>query len=94
MFYDTLILQLILAPSALFQVRVDICLIFTCDGCPILKQTNNANQPGGLTDKNQNYWAKGTGFGTGSTTSGWNVEEALIRQKAEEEHVTCLLKVE
>ncbi|XP_072169396.1 dual E2 ubiquitin-conjugating enzyme/E3 ubiquitin-protein ligase BIRC6-like [Diadema setosum] len=44
-------------------------------------------------DKNQNYWAKGTGFGTGSTTSGWNVEEALVRQKAEEEHVTCLLKV-
>ena len=32
-------------------------------------------------------------LGTGSTTSGWNVEEALVRQKAEEEHVTCLLKV-
>lgn len=48
---------------------------------------------GGVNDKNQNFWAKGTGFGTGSTTSGWNVEEALVRQKAEEEHVTCLLKV-
>ncbi|XP_041468480.1 baculoviral IAP repeat-containing protein 6-like isoform X2 [Lytechinus variegatus] len=53
----------------------------------------NGSQVGGVNDKNQNFWAKGTGFGTGSTTSGWNVEEALVRQKAEEEHVTCLLKV-
>ncbi|XP_022103700.1 LOW QUALITY PROTEIN: baculoviral IAP repeat-containing protein 6-like [Acanthaster planci] len=43
--------------------------------------------------KNQSYWAKGTGFGTGSTTSGWNVEQALNKQKAEEEHATCLLLV-
>ncbi|XP_077994932.1 dual E2 ubiquitin-conjugating enzyme/E3 ubiquitin-protein ligase BIRC6-like isoform X2 [Glandiceps talaboti] len=45
------------------------------------------------TEKSQNYWAKGTGFGTGSTTSGWDVEQALNKQKAEEEHVTCLLQV-
>lgn len=56
-------------------------------------QVPNGSQVGGVNDKNQNFWAKGTGFGTGSTTSGWNVEEALVRQKAEEEHVTCLLKV-
>ncbi|XP_033127778.1 baculoviral IAP repeat-containing protein 6-like isoform X2 [Anneissia japonica] len=44
-------------------------------------------------EKSQNYWAKGTGFGTGSTTSGWDVEQALNKQKVEEEHVTCLLQV-
>uniref|UniRef100_A0A2C9JJC5 Dual E2 ubiquitin-conjugating enzyme/E3 ubiquitin-protein ligase BIRC6 n=1 Tax=Biomphalaria glabrata TaxID=6526 RepID=A0A2C9JJC5_BIOGL len=41
----------------------------------------------------QHYWAKGTGFGTGSTTSSWDAEQALLRQKGEEEHVACLLQV-
>ena len=40
-----------------------------------------------------NYWAKGTGFGTGSTTSNWDAENLLLRQKLEEEHVANLLKV-
>lgn len=44
-------------------------------------------------DKSHVYWAKGTGFGTGSTQQSWNVEQALIRQKSEEEHVTVLLQV-
>ncbi|ELT93547.1 hypothetical protein CAPTEDRAFT_223860 [Capitella teleta] len=44
-------------------------------------------------DKSQNYWAKGTGFGTGSTASSWDAEQALLRQRSEEEHVTCLLQV-
>ncbi|XP_078714316.1 dual E2 ubiquitin-conjugating enzyme/E3 ubiquitin-protein ligase BIRC6 isoform X2 [Lampetra fluviatilis] len=44
-------------------------------------------------DDQQLYWAKGTGFGTGSTTSGWDVEQALSKQRMEEEHVTCLLQV-
>lgn len=43
-------------------------------------------------DKSQLYWAKGTGFGTGSTTQCWNVEQALMRQRSEEEHVTVLLQ--
>ena len=46
-----------------------------------------------IEDKGQNYWAKGTGFGTGSTTSSWDAEQALLRQRSEEEHVTCLLQV-
>lgn len=45
-------------------------------------------------DKNHAYWAKGTGFGTGSTQQSWDVEQALLRQKSEEEHVTVLLKVQ
>jgi len=44
-------------------------------------------------EKNKLYWAKGTGFGTGSTQQSWNVEELLLRQKTEEEHVTVLLQV-
>ncbi|XP_078504877.1 dual E2 ubiquitin-conjugating enzyme/E3 ubiquitin-protein ligase BIRC6 isoform X4 [Lissotriton helveticus] len=44
-------------------------------------------------EEQQLYWAKGTGFGTGSTASGWDVEQALAKQKLEEEHVTCLLQV-
>lgn len=35
----------------------------------------------------------GTGFGTGSTQQSWNVEQALLRQRSEEEHVTVLLQV-
>lgn len=44
-------------------------------------------------DKSHLYWAKGTGFGTGSTTQSWNVEQALSRQRSEEQHVTVLLQV-
>ncbi|XP_028844057.1 baculoviral IAP repeat-containing protein 6 isoform X2 [Denticeps clupeoides] len=48
---------------------------------------------GSTTEEQQLYWAKGTGFGTGSTASGWDVEQALTKQRLEEEHVTCLLQV-
>ncbi|KAJ8248503.1 hypothetical protein GJAV_G00242730 [Gymnothorax javanicus] len=60
----------------------------------------NQNEPqvssghaGGTSEEQQLYWAKGTGFGTGSTASGWDVEQALTKQRLEEEHVTCLLQV-
>ncbi|XP_064112985.1 baculoviral IAP repeat-containing protein 6-like isoform X2 [Macrobrachium nipponense] len=39
------------------------------------------------------YWAKGTGYGTGSTTQSWDVEQALVRQKVEEEHVVWLVRL-
>lgn len=44
-------------------------------------------------ERAQSYWAKGTGFGTGSTQQSWNVEQALLKQRSEEEHVTVLLQV-
>jgi baculoviral IAP repeat-containing protein 6 len=51
-------------------------------------------QSGGRSDdKSHLYWAKGTGFGTGSTQQSWNVEQALMRQRSEEEHVTVLIQV-
>ncbi|CAH4031478.1 baculoviral IAP repeat-containing protein 6 isoform X1 [Pieris brassicae] len=56
--------------------------------------TMNASSNGtGKEDKSQLYWAKGTGFGTGSTQQTWDVEQALVRQRIEEEHVTVLLQV-
>jgi baculoviral IAP repeat-containing protein 6 len=42
-------------------------------------------------DKSHVYWAKGTGFGTGSTAQSWDVEMAIEKKKNEEENVTCLL---
>lgn len=63
---------------------------------PIFLQQNGQGSNGstGKTeDKSQLYWAKGTGFGTGSTQQSWNVEQALVRQRTEEEHVTVLLQV-
>lgn len=64
----------------------------------LLQQQNSqgSNGSGGGTgkeEKSQLYWAKGTGFGTGSTRQSWNVEQALVRQRVEEEHVTQLLQV-
>ncbi|XP_068082089.1 baculoviral IAP repeat-containing protein 6 [Anabrus simplex] len=44
-------------------------------------------------DRSNLYWAKGTGFSTGSTAQFWDVEEALLRQRNEDEHVTVLLQV-
>lgn len=57
-------------------------------------QSSSTEEPIALSDdKGHMYWAKGTGFGTGSTQQSWNVEQALLRQKSEEEHVTVLLQV-
>lgn len=44
-------------------------------------------------DKSHMYWAKGTGFGTGSTQQSWDVEQAILKQKSEEEQVTVLLQI-
>ncbi|XP_071454170.1 dual E2 ubiquitin-conjugating enzyme/E3 ubiquitin-protein ligase BIRC6 [Hetaerina americana] len=62
---------------------------------PKVKNGTTTGEPGRSTsdDKSHLYWAKGTGFGTGSTAQSWNVEQALLRQRSEEEHVTVLLKV-
>ena len=44
-------------------------------------------------DEKRSYWAKGTGFGTGSTTSSWDAEQALVRQRLEEEHCSAIIQV-
>lgn len=57
-------------------------------------------QPNKPEDNNNNsqqsekfYWAKGTGFGTGSTTSDWDVEHAVKKQQQDEKYITVLFEV-
>ncbi|XP_071013355.1 dual E2 ubiquitin-conjugating enzyme/E3 ubiquitin-protein ligase BIRC6 isoform X19 [Oncorhynchus clarkii lewisi] len=77
------------------------CLSALSHHAPRVPNTSgNSSEPtvstghgGGTSEEQQLYWAKGTGFGTGSTASGWDVEQALTKQRLEEEHVTCLLQV-
>ncbi|XP_017883088.1 baculoviral IAP repeat-containing protein 6 isoform X2 [Ceratina calcarata] len=57
------------------------------------KAGGSQGEAGRSDDNSHLYWAKGTGFGTGSIQQSWNVEQALMRQKSEEEHVTVLLQV-
>ena len=52
-----------------------------------MSAVNNTDEKGNL------YWAKGTGFGTGSTIQQWDAEKTLMQQKMEEEHVTCILEI-
>ena len=61
--------------------------------CSVPQPQVASGHGGGTSEEQQLYWAKGTGFGTGSTASGWDVEQALTKQRLEEEHVTCLLQV-
>ncbi|CAF1073577.1 unnamed protein product [Rotaria sp. Silwood1] len=42
---------------------------------------------------NSNFWAKGTGFGTGSTHSQWKPDEIIQIQKLHEEHVIYLFDI-
>lgn len=37
--------------------------------------------------------AKGTGFGTGSIASNWDVDQLLIVQQIEESHINAILNV-
>uniref|UniRef100_A0A915KEP1 Uncharacterized protein n=1 Tax=Romanomermis culicivorax TaxID=13658 RepID=A0A915KEP1_ROMCU len=43
--------------------------------------------------KKTDFWAKGTGFGSGPTQRQWNVDSTVSKQKRDEENVACILKV-
>ena len=58
-----------------------------------LNTINNNNSHTNSTNINQNFWAKGTGFGTGSTHSQWKPDEILQIQKLHEEHVVYLFDI-
>lgn len=47
--------------------------------------SHQSNQP--------NYWAKGTGFGSGTTQQQWNVNQHIAKRKQDEENVACVLNV-
>ena len=55
----------------------------------------NSSETSGMTsdEKSNLYWAKGTGFGTGSTIQQWDAEKTLMQQKMDEEHIACILEV-
>lgn len=40
-----------------------------------------------------NFWAKGTGFGSGTTQQQWNVDLHVMKRKQDEQNVTHLLRV-
>ena len=50
-------------------------------------------RPKVTTSSDHHYWAKGTGFGTGSTTSNWNMEAITAKQKAEEKYVSLCFAI-
>ncbi|XP_060536619.1 baculoviral IAP repeat-containing protein 6 [Cylas formicarius] len=72
-------------------------LLLACLGILTHHSNGGSDKDASKSSKNkedrQLYWAKGTGFGTGSTQQSWNVEQALLKQRNEEEHVTVLLQV-
>lgn len=77
------------------HVSMFSCCLCSSDVLFLCSQPQMSNcHGGGTSEEQQLYWAKGTGFGTGSTASGWDVEQALTKQRLEEEHVTCLLQVD
>ena len=48
----------------------------------------------GSSGKNDStYWAKGTGFGFGSTVSSWDIEKAMKQKKREEKDMVVILQV-
>nr|XP_018902066.1 PREDICTED: baculoviral IAP repeat-containing protein 6-like isoform X1 [Bemisia tabaci]XP_018902067.1 PREDICTED: baculoviral IAP repeat-containing protein 6-like isoform X1 [Bemisia tabaci] len=57
------------------------------------KRPKNKVLPKARTDQHVSYWAKGTGYGSGSTAQSWNVKQALTRQKCEESHITVLIQI-
>jgi len=40
----------------------------------------------------QQFWAKGTGYGSGSITQSWDADGAIQRQKYLEEQAVCLFR--
>ncbi|CAD5206748.1 unnamed protein product [Bursaphelenchus okinawaensis] len=40
-----------------------------------------------------NFWAKGTGFGSGNTNTHWNLNQHVLKQKQHEVTVTCLFNI-
>uniref|UniRef100_A0AC34RKZ8 UBC core domain-containing protein n=1 Tax=Panagrolaimus sp. JU765 TaxID=591449 RepID=A0AC34RKZ8_9BILA len=45
----------------------------------------------GAGNNGQDFWAKGTGFGSGTTQVQWNLNEHVRRRKLNEEAVTCMI---
>ncbi|XP_044597131.1 baculoviral IAP repeat-containing protein 6 isoform X2 [Cotesia glomerata] len=91
---DGLLLRRTMVDIGAILLLLNCLAIFTHQtGYNELSDQKNSQTSSRSDDKSHLYWAKGTGFGTGSTQQSWNVEQALLRQRSEEEHVTILLRV-
>ncbi|CAG9531988.1 unnamed protein product, partial [Cercopithifilaria johnstoni] len=53
---------------------------------PTASSASNATQQ-------HSFWAKGTGFGSGTTQQQWNVDLHVLKRKQDEQNVTHLLRV-
>ncbi|KAL3998353.1 Ubiquitin-conjugating enzyme family protein [Acanthocheilonema viteae] len=53
---------------------------------PAVSSASNVTHPHG-------FWAKGTGFGSGTTQQQWNVDLHVLKRKQDEQNVTHLLRV-
>ena len=95
---DIKAIHFILACLAVFtHQNVDPCLVPGLQHELVIAaakaQGGYQGKQGKSDDKSHIYWAKGTGFGTGSTAQSWDIELAMQKKKQEEENVTCLLSV-
>ena len=68
---------------------INFCIIFTI----FILSSSKRFRPRITTSVDHHYWAKGTGFGTGSTTSNWNMEAMTAKQKAEEKYVSLCFAI-
>ncbi|VDK62166.1 unnamed protein product [Onchocerca ochengi] len=63
------------------------------------ERANSSGNIGPLVSSNLNvtqqhsFWAKGTGFGSGTTQQQWNVDLHVLKRKQDEQNVTHLLRV-
>jgi baculoviral IAP repeat-containing protein 6 len=62
----------------------------------LMFQTNWQSRDGSeaaLQSNDQEYWAKGTGFGSGSLRSGWNMDQVREKQKKNERQMELIFKI-
>ena len=63
-----------------------------CVGCILSWQSRDGSEAA-LQSNDQEYWAKGTGFGSGSLRSGWNMDQVREKQKKNERQMELIFKV-
>lgn len=63
--------------------------------CTTVLHTNNYShhKSSHVTSSDKQYWAKGTGFGTGSTASAWNMEAMIAEKKSEEKYINLCFAI-
>uniref|UniRef100_A0A914RS60 Uncharacterized protein n=1 Tax=Parascaris equorum TaxID=6256 RepID=A0A914RS60_PAREQ len=54
----------------------------------VLERLFRTQHPDTASGRSQNFWAKGTGFGSGTTQQQWNVDAHVMKRKLDEETVT------